>query len=200
MKDMRAQAPGAEVPSETPVATPAVDFAELDRLRAQVAVLQAEKAQLQTGQKSELEALRAQVKELQENNGSETGRYPLAFQTTSTKPTWPFVVSVKGEKYKHMPVLTIRAVDESEAHRLYLVHPEVTNGAYGDPGKALDSLKYNLDVTLPSEIQTERKRHGFEAKRKRNIERGYADPALLPPVHGTVAGMAAVPAMGTQAA
>lgn len=104
------------------VAAPVGDMPSIEELLGRVQRLEAEKADAMeqaAGWKEQVENLRNR------------GPVPVEMTTTTTKPTWPFIVSgVPGED-------TFNVVDESEAKRLYCIKHKI------DP--SLFALKVKCD-------------------------------------------------------
>lgn len=116
------------------------------------------------------EQLEAEKKALTENamslGSSRTGSFERSMATTRNKPTFKFEVSVANNA--DLPKLTITAVDESEAIRLYALK--------ASPGKVLETTNCSWKVTcLEAALRMQTWR---ESKAKRMQERGHDVPMM----------------------
>lgn len=161
--DSNPLAPVSELPQAAQASPAAVDQdGEIARLRNQVAEMELRNQQLEAEKKSMAE----HALTLADSTGYARSSAGRSMATTRNKPTFKFKVSVANNPA--LPALTITAVDESEAIRLYALQ--------ATPGKVLETTDCSWRVECleaQKRVQTWR-----EAKEKRMIERGHATPSM----------------------
>jgi hypothetical protein len=133
MSDITPLTPGAQVSGVSDVqSADANQMPSIEELLGRVKRLESEKAEAL----EQAEGWKAQAEHLRNR-----GPIPVEMTTTTTKPTWPFIVSGPPGEEKY------DVVDEGEAKRLYCIKHKIDPSVFALKVRCADLEKRNAAIT-----------------------------------------------------